>query len=83
MAYSTSANHVCLCSFAIILWELCAWKEPYEGLSSMAVTNAVVRGTRPSAPEDCPLEIAEVMNKCWREDQHARCAPQICTNLDI
>jgi hypothetical protein len=38
----------------------------------MAVTNAVVRGTRPSAPDDCPPEIAEVMNRCWHEDQHAR-----------
>ena len=59
-------------SFGIIIWELCAWKEPYEGLSSMAVTNSVVRGTRPEVPRDCPTEIVEVMQKCWLEDQYAR-----------
>jgi len=60
-------------SFGIALWEIFTkGKKPYPELSNAETIPKVISGYRMTPPEDCPKEIAELMNKCWNGDPKLR-----------
>ncbi|XP_036376567.1 tyrosine-protein kinase Lyn-like [Megalops cyprinoides] len=54
-------------SFGILLYEIVTYgKIPYPGMSNGDVMMAVQRGYRMPCPEDCPSELYDIMNTCWK-----------------
>jgi len=53
-------------SFGIILWEMTAYKKPYEGFSREAFYRRVVKGgERPLIAKKWPKELSKLMQQCW------------------
>jgi len=66
LKYSTQSD---VWSFGVVLWEIFSYGQaPYPGLSNPEVIQQVYKGYRMPAPENCPPEIAELMNECWQEE---------------
>lgn len=60
-------------SFGIVLWECISREDPYAGMPPFQVVLAVgTRQMRPVIPDGCKPEWADLMTKCWAEDQDAR-----------
>ncbi|XP_036412019.1 tyrosine-protein kinase Lyn isoform X1 [Colossoma macropomum] len=54
-------------SFGILLYEIITYgKIPYPGMSNGEVMNSVQRGYRMPRPENCPPELYDIMNNCWK-----------------
>ena len=82
--YSFYTNSVDVYSFAIVFWEIITRQQPYQGTSSFQIPVKVIEGSRPPIPDDCPSEIAELIEQCW--DQRANCRPsfkEITTRLEV
>ncbi|BCU03993.1 serine/threonine protein kinase [Pandoravirus japonicus] len=54
-------------SFGVVMWEIIARKQPYHGRNFMAVTLAVLEGTRLDIPADCPANLAKLVRRCWHK----------------
>ena len=55
-------------SFGIILWEMTAYKKPYEGFSREAFYKRVVKGgERPPVKKNWPKELSKLMAECWND----------------
>ena len=55
-------------SFAILMWELLTREEPYAGMPPFQIVFAVAsEGRRPTIPDNCPVEYAELTRECWNE----------------
>jgi len=52
-------------SFAYILWELVTREEPFPGLDETALLKVLLKGERPTIPEDCNADYANLIRKCW------------------
>lgn len=66
-------------SFGVVLWELCCGLFPFgdytEGLGwdEWDVKQAILHhGLRPTIPENCPADIAEMMRLCWMTEPTQR-----------
>ncbi|KAI4904272.1 hypothetical protein NFI96_030082, partial [Prochilodus magdalenae] len=54
-------------SFGILLYEIITYgKIPYPGMSNGEVMTQVQRGYRMPCPENCPPELYDIMNNCWK-----------------
>jgi len=53
-------------AFGILLWELFSEGNlPYPGMSNKETTEQVLKGYRMTPPENCPVQISQLMKKCW------------------
>ena len=53
-------------SFAIVIWEIMAWDEPYPGLSSQTVMRGVSTGRlRPEKLPHIPEELWTLLQTMW------------------
>lgn len=53
-------------SFGIILWELVAFKKPYDGMNREEFYSRVVHGgERPMVTKKWPEDLKELMKSCW------------------
>ena len=60
-------------SFGIVLWELLTARLPYDDYSPLQAAVAVaLNGLRPSIPEDCPADLAALIQRCWHKDPGER-----------
>jgi hypothetical protein len=62
-------------SFGVVLWELYSrGAQPYMEFTSSQeiVTKVVKEGYRLSPPDNCPEEIANLMQGCWNADPKLR-----------
>uniref|UniRef100_A0A3B3ZR09 Uncharacterized protein n=1 Tax=Periophthalmus magnuspinnatus TaxID=409849 RepID=A0A3B3ZR09_9GOBI len=63
-------------SFAIVLWVVLTGEEPYANARSEDhISQCVRNGNRPDEdliPHDTPLEIIDLMKRCWDPDPHQR-----------
>ncbi|KAL7502973.1 hypothetical protein ACHAXN_001201, partial [Cyclotella atomus] len=56
-------------SFGIILWELVAFKKPYDGMNRDEFYSRVVRGgERPPLNKKWPEDLNELIKSCWDAD---------------
>uniref|UniRef100_A0A4W5M5H0 Tyrosine-protein kinase n=1 Tax=Hucho hucho TaxID=62062 RepID=A0A4W5M5H0_9TELE len=54
-------------SFGVLLYEIITYgKIPYPGMSNGEVMTSVQRGYRMPRPENCPNELYDIMNSCWK-----------------
>jgi guanylate cyclase len=64
-------------AFGIMVWEVYARQDPYVGEDPDAVLKQVANvhatpETRPEIPEDCPLQVQEIMKAAWHNDPTLR-----------
>jgi len=60
-------------SFGIILWEIVAYKKPYDGLNRESFYVRVVKGgERPPLQKKWPKGIVKLMTDCWSADKDKR-----------
>ncbi|XP_050984540.1 tyrosine-protein kinase Lyn isoform X1 [Labeo rohita] len=60
-------------SFGVLLYEIITYgKIPYPGMSNSEVMSSVQRGYRMPRPENCPTELYEIMNSCWKSKPEDR-----------
>ncbi|GBG25625.1 Protein kinase, putative [Hondaea fermentalgiana] len=60
-------------SFAVVVWELVAWGEPYPGMAPAEIMRAVaLKGLRPTIPSNCPKVVVNLLRKCWDSDPSKR-----------
>ncbi|GLT75297.1 hypothetical protein SLA2020_470310 [Shorea laevis] len=60
-------------SFGILLWELLTGKLPYEFLTPLqAAVGVVQKGLRPTIPKNTTPKLAELLERCWRQDPTLR-----------
>ncbi|MEQ2233355.1 hypothetical protein ILYODFUR_020965 [Ilyodon furcidens] len=60
-------------SFGILLTEIVTYgRIPYPGMSNPEVIQNLERGYRMPKPENCPDELYDIMQECWRERAEER-----------
>ncbi|XP_053134353.1 tyrosine-protein kinase Fer-like [Hemicordylus capensis] len=70
--YSTESD---VWSYGVLLWEIFSLGgTPYRGLSNQQVVSQVERGFRMRAPQHCPMDVYDVMLRCW--DRTPRLRPR-------
>ncbi|KAI5062314.1 hypothetical protein GOP47_0022853 [Adiantum capillus-veneris] len=53
-------------SFGIVLWELCTGLIPFGDMTPVQAAFAICQEkARPTIPDHCPKELAELMHQCW------------------
>ncbi len=70
-------NAIDLFSLAVVMWQLVAHAQPWEGLSNVAIIYqvAVLRTRNPlpaDDPEACPPRLAALIERCWATDPRSR-----------
>ncbi|CAN1122238.1 Serine/threonine-protein kinase STY17 [Linum perenne] len=69
-------------SFAIVMWELLTGELPYSYLTPLqAAVGVVQKGLRPTIPKETQPKLAELLDRCWRQDPAER--PDFCEIIDI
>ena len=60
-------------SYGIVLYELFSrGKMPYAGWTNKETMDHLNKGERLARPEDCPIEVYELMLKCWNKETTER-----------
>ncbi|KAK7945409.1 hypothetical protein WMY93_001137 [Mugilogobius chulae] len=60
-------------SFGVLLYEIITYgKMPYPGMSKVEVMTGIQRGYRMPQPENCPSELYDIMQSCWKEKPQDR-----------
>ena len=55
-------------SFAIVMWEILNWREPYPGVHSQRVMQNVAQGTlRPEKTDAVPSHIWKLLGAMWNQ----------------
>jgi len=52
-------------SLAYILWELLTREDPFPGVDETTLLKILLTGERPKISEDCNIEYANLIRKCW------------------
>nr|XP_014351964.1 PREDICTED: tyrosine-protein kinase Fer-like isoform X2 [Latimeria chalumnae] len=64
--YSTESD---VWSYGVLLWETFSLgATPYTGMSNQLTRDQVQRGFRMRAPEYCPMEVYNIMQRCWESN---------------
>lgn len=73
-------------SLAMIMWQVCMRKRPYEDLNFIQVALAIQQRQRPPIPSSeavCPKVFANLMQSCWSDDPRKRpTMAQVVARLD-
>jgi len=59
-------------AYGVILWEIASQEKPWEKLKPQDVIPRVLKGERNIIPQDCPKPYAELIERCWRQDESQR-----------
>ncbi|XP_062835241.1 tyrosine-protein kinase HCK [Anolis carolinensis] len=60
-------------SFGILLMEIITYgRTPYPGMSNQEVMRALERGYHMPRPESCPVELYDIMLRCWKKKPEDR-----------
>ncbi|XP_072015142.1 tyrosine-protein kinase ABL1-like [Amphiura filiformis] len=66
LAYNKFSNKSDVWAFGILLWEIATYgSSPYPGVELQHVYEKLERGYRMERPEGCPLDVYNLMLKCW------------------
>uniref|UniRef100_A0A8C7BYX1 Tyrosine-protein kinase receptor n=1 Tax=Neovison vison TaxID=452646 RepID=A0A8C7BYX1_NEOVI len=66
-------THSDVWSFGVVLWEIVTLAEqPYQGLSNEQVLKFVMDGGVLEELESCPLQLQELMRRCWQQSPRLR-----------
>ncbi|ELP94079.1 spindle assembly checkpoint kinase, putative [Entamoeba invadens IP1] len=59
-------------SLGMTMYHLFSCKKPYEEMSQLQIKEFVTSGKRLTLPENVPLQIVALINKCWAQDPEKR-----------
>ena len=60
-------------SFGIFLYEVVTYGNiPYPGFNNQTVVHKIKSGYRMPCPDNCPVEVHEIMMECWEEKPDSR-----------
>lgn len=59
-------------SFALICSAILSLKEPFEGVYAKTLICQLRNGLRPRLPQDCPKELAALVEECWNAEPKLR-----------
>ncbi|KAM6918509.1 tyrosine-protein kinase Lyn [Xenentodon cancila] len=60
-------------SFGILLYEIITYgKIPYPGMTKGEVMSSIQHGYRMPRPDNCPLELYDIMMSCWKDKPEDR-----------
>ncbi|XP_026565145.1 tyrosine-protein kinase Fes/Fps isoform X1 [Pseudonaja textilis] len=66
LSYGRYSSESDVWSFGVLLWEAFSLgATPYANMSNQQTREAVEKGTRLSAPDQCPEDVYQLMLKCW------------------
>lgn len=65
LAHEIYSKEADVYSFAIVLWQMIARKDPFENLTIFSIPEHVCKGERPQIPASCPQRIALLIKSCW------------------
>lgn len=66
LAYNKFSNKSDIWAFGILLWEIATYgSSPYPGVELQHVYGKLEKGYRMERPEGCPLDVYNLMLKCW------------------
>jgi serine/threonine protein kinase len=72
-------------SFAIVMWEIVTRDAPffeYSDMREIQIKQAIIHeNLRPTIPEECPLELAELIRRCWDADPAQR--PPFSSSIQV
>lgn len=69
-------------AFGVLCWEVMTMgQQPYPARNNLEVLSYVKSGGRLSCPVDCPVELYQLMLKCWSERKEDRPTFRYC--LDV
>jgi hypothetical protein len=70
---SLSSYNIFICSFGIVLWEICTRKLPFDHYSfNYEVVDAVLAGERPEIPKATVDGYSSLMMDCWQQQSNKR-----------
>lgn len=71
--YGTFSHKSDVWSFGVTIWEMYSFgKQPYGERKGAQAIKAIDGGERLKCPDDCPLEVYDLMLKCWEYDAEKR-----------
>lgn len=71
--YGTFSHKSDVWSFGVTIWEMYSFgNQPYGDRKGAQAIKAIDEGERLLCPEDCPLDVYNVMLKCWEYDAERR-----------
>ena len=59
-------------SYGMLLLEICTRKQPFDGLEWQQIIFELGTGKLPHIPEDCPVDMADMIRRCWNQDPKRR-----------
>ena len=67
LAYNKFSSKSDVWAFGVLLWEIATYgKSPYPGVELANVYHLLDSGFRMECPENCPVNIYDLMRKCWQ-----------------
>jgi serine/threonine protein kinase len=71
--HGTFSNSSDVWSFGITMWEIFSYGElPYQSMTNKEATDAVAQGYRLPSPSECPQNVYQAMQSCWKESAEDR-----------
>ena len=66
LAYNKFSSKSDVWAYGILLWEIATYgKSPYQGVELANVYHLLDSGYRMECPDNCPLNLYELMRRCW------------------
>uniref|UniRef100_A0A8C6YDG2 Tyrosine-protein kinase n=1 Tax=Naja naja TaxID=35670 RepID=A0A8C6YDG2_NAJNA len=73
LSYGRYSSESDVWSFGVLLWEAFSLgATPYANMSNQQTRETVEKGTRLSAPDQCPEDVYQLMLKCWEYEPQKR-----------
>lgn len=73
LAYNKFTTKSDVWAFGILLWEIATYgMAPYPGIELSEVYHKLENGYRMQCPDNCPMPIYDLMQKCWNWDPALR-----------
>ncbi|CAF0765416.1 unnamed protein product [Brachionus calyciflorus] len=67
LAYNKFSSKSDVWAFGVLLWEIATYgKSPYQGVELANVYHLLDSGYRMECPDSCPLNVYELMRRCWQ-----------------
>ena len=65
--------HSDMFAFGVLMWEIVSRNSrPFQGIEGFAIAALIQQGQRPEIPNDCPLDLKNLIKSCWSQEPKQR-----------